>query len=158
MDITVRHSEPEDYKALHRIFSGPRAIAGTLQMPFPRAETWRERLSEPQEGLYSLVACVEGKVVGSLGLETSPTRWRMRSCRQHRDGRTRRLAGQGHRDGADGSSAGPGRQLAEPHAHRAARLRGQRRRGGVSFRKRLHPWEFQIAAEHPAYLRRAVVV
>ena len=78
VDITVRHSEPEDYIALHRIFSGPRAIAGTLQMPFPRAEMWRERLSEPPEGLYSLVACVEREVVGSLGLETSPTRWRMR--------------------------------------------------------------------------------
>jgi L-phenylalanine/L-methionine N-acetyltransferase len=67
MDITVRHSEPDDYREIHRIFSGPRAIAGTLQM----------RLSEPPEGLYSLVACVEGEVVGSLGLETSPTRWRM---------------------------------------------------------------------------------
>jgi L-phenylalanine/L-methionine N-acetyltransferase len=78
MDITVRHSEPGDYREIHCIFSGPRAIADTLQMPFPRAETWRERLSEPQEGLYSLVACVEGEVVGSLGLETSPTRWRMR--------------------------------------------------------------------------------
>jgi L-phenylalanine/L-methionine N-acetyltransferase len=77
MDITVRHSEPDDYREIHRIFSGPRAIAGTLQMPFPRAEMWRERLSEPPEGLYSLVACVEGEVVGSLGLETSPTRWRM---------------------------------------------------------------------------------
>ena len=76
--VIVRPAEPDDYKALHRIFSGPRAIAGTLQLPFPRAETWRERLSELPEGLYSLVACVEGEVVGSLGLETSPTRWRMR--------------------------------------------------------------------------------
>ena len=76
--VIVRPAEPEDYKALHRIFSGPRAIAGTLQLPFPRAETWRERLSDPPEGSYSLVACVEGEVVGSLGLETSPTRWRMR--------------------------------------------------------------------------------
>jgi putative acetyltransferase len=76
--VIVRPAEPEDYKALHRIFSGPRAIAGTLQLPFPRAEMWRERLSELPEGLYSLVACVEGEVVGSLGLETSPTRWRMR--------------------------------------------------------------------------------
>ena len=78
MDITVRHSEPEDYKALHRIFSGPRAIAGTLQMPLPSAETWRKRLSEPPEGLYSLVACVEDEVVGEISLHTSPTRWRMR--------------------------------------------------------------------------------
>ena len=78
MEITVRHSEPEDYRALHRIFSGPRAMAGTLQMPLPSLEAWRERLAEPPEGLYSLVACVEDEVVGSLGLHTTPTRWRMR--------------------------------------------------------------------------------
>jgi putative acetyltransferase len=78
MDITVRHSEPEDYEALHRIFSGPRAIAGTLQMPFPSAQAWHKRLSAPPEGLYSLVACVDEEVVGSLSLENSPTRWRMR--------------------------------------------------------------------------------
>jgi len=78
LEITVRRTEPDDYKALHRIFSGPRALAGTLQMPFPSAETWRERLSEPPEGLYSLVACVGAEVVGSLDLHTSPTRWRMR--------------------------------------------------------------------------------
>jgi putative acetyltransferase len=28
--------------------------------------------------LYSLVACMEGEVIGSLSLHTSPTRWRMR--------------------------------------------------------------------------------
>ena len=78
MDVTVRHTEPEDYEAMHRIFSGPRAVAGTLQMPLPSAEMWRKRLSEPPDGLFSLVACVDGEVVGSLGLETSPTRWRMR--------------------------------------------------------------------------------
>jgi L-phenylalanine/L-methionine N-acetyltransferase len=47
-------------------------------MPFPSAEMWRERLSEPPEGLFSLVACVDEEVVGSLSLENSPTRWRMR--------------------------------------------------------------------------------
>ena len=78
MGITIRHAKPEDYRALHRIFSGPRAMAGTLQMPFPSAEMWRERLSEPPEGLYSLVACVEDEVIGEISLHTSPTRWRMR--------------------------------------------------------------------------------
>ena len=120
MDITVRHSEPDDYREIHRIFSGPRAIADTLQMPFPRAETWRKRLSEPPEGLYSLVACVEGEVVGRLGLETSSTRWRMHHVGSI--GMAGRDDWQGHRDGANGGSAGPGRQLAEPHAHRTARL------------------------------------
>jgi L-phenylalanine/L-methionine N-acetyltransferase len=74
MDITVRHSEPEDCEALHCILSGPLAIAGTLQMLFPSARAWRERLSEPPEGLYSLVACVDEEVLGSLSLENSPTR------------------------------------------------------------------------------------
>jgi len=78
MDITVRHTELEDCEALHRIFSGPRAIAGTLQMPLPSTEKWRKYLSEPPEGLFSLVACLEDEVVGEISLETSPTRWRMR--------------------------------------------------------------------------------
>ena len=78
LEITVRRTEPDDYYALQRIFSGPRAVAGTTQMPLPSAELWRKRLSEPPEGLFSLVACVEGEVVGSLNLENSPTRWRMR--------------------------------------------------------------------------------
>ena len=76
--VSVRHAEPEDYEELHRIFSGPMAIAGTLQLPLPSAEAWRKRLAEPPEGLFSLVACADGEVVGSLGLETSPTRPRMR--------------------------------------------------------------------------------
>jgi putative acetyltransferase len=76
--VIVRHAEPDDYQALHRIFSGPKAIAGTVQLPLPSAEAWRKRLVESPEGLFSLVACVDDEVVGSLGLETSPTRWRMR--------------------------------------------------------------------------------
>ena len=78
MDITVRHTEPEDFEALRRIFNGPRATAGTLQLPLPSAEMWRRRLSEPQEGMFSLVASVDGEVVGEISLHTSPTRWRMR--------------------------------------------------------------------------------
>jgi L-phenylalanine/L-methionine N-acetyltransferase len=76
--VIVRHAEPDDYQALHRIFSGPKAIAGTVQLPLPSAEAWRKRLVESPEGLFSLVACVDDEVVGSLGLETSLTRWRMR--------------------------------------------------------------------------------
>ena len=75
--VIVRHAEPDDYQALHRIFSGPKAIAGTMQLPLPSAEAWRKRLVELPEGLFSLVACVDDEVIGSLGLETSPTRWRM---------------------------------------------------------------------------------
>ncbi len=78
MEITVRHAEPSDAEALHRIMSGPKAAAGTLQLPLQPAEVWRRRLAEPPEGLFMLVACVEGEVVGNLGLHTSPNRPRIR--------------------------------------------------------------------------------
>lgn len=77
MHIAVRHAEPDDYEAVHRVFAGPKAVAGTLQLPLTPRETWRKRLLQRPEGLYSLVACVDGEVVGCLGLET-PTRPRMR--------------------------------------------------------------------------------
>ena len=78
MDVTVRRTEPGDGEALQRIFSGPQVIAGTLQLPLPSAEMWRQRLSEQEKGTFSLVACVEDEVVGEISLHTSPTRWRMR--------------------------------------------------------------------------------
>ena len=59
MKIVIRHAEPEDYKALHKIFSGPRVIEDTLQLPLPSAEMWRKRISETPESVYALVACVE---------------------------------------------------------------------------------------------------
>lgn len=71
MDVTVRHAEPEDYIAVHRISSGPEVIKGTLQLPFPSAETWRKRLSEPSENIHQLVACVDGEVVGEISFWTS---------------------------------------------------------------------------------------
>ncbi len=80
--VSIRHAEPADAEALHQIFSGPRVIEGTLQLPLPSAEMWRKRISEMPEGLYSLVACANGEVVGELGLETYPTLWRRRHVGQ----------------------------------------------------------------------------
>lgn len=78
MDISIRQIEPDDFEAMHEIFSGPKAMAGTLQLPLPSKETWRKNLESPPDGLSSLVACADGEVVGSIALMTNPTRWRMR--------------------------------------------------------------------------------
>ena len=78
VDVSVRHAEPDDAEAIHRILSGPRATAGTLQLPLQSVESVRKRFLESPEGLYHLVACVEGDVVGHLGLETFPKHWRRR--------------------------------------------------------------------------------
>jgi len=74
----IRHATVADVEAVVRIFSGPRAIWGTLQLPFPSPEVWRKRLSEPERGLVSLLACVDGEPVGMLGLHTHPDQPRVR--------------------------------------------------------------------------------
>jgi putative acetyltransferase len=71
VNIVVRHAEPEDYRELQRIYSGRRAVAGTLQLPLQSEEKLRKRLSEMPEGTHHLVACVDGEVVGELGLGVS---------------------------------------------------------------------------------------
>jgi putative acetyltransferase len=69
--ITIRRAEPNDYDAIRQIYMGPKAVGGTLQMPFPSVEQHRQRLAEPPEGFYNLLACVDGEVVGQIGLNTT---------------------------------------------------------------------------------------
>jgi putative acetyltransferase len=83
MTITIRRTEPGDYEAVQRILAGPKAVWGTLQLPFPSVEQWRKRLIESPEGLISLSACSENaEVVGQLGLQTFPDRPRRRHAGQ----------------------------------------------------------------------------
>jgi putative acetyltransferase len=69
--IVVRRAEPADAEAIHQTFLGPRAIAGTLQLPYPSVETWRRRLAEVPSDDYLLVATIDAEVVGNLGLHAA---------------------------------------------------------------------------------------
>ena len=80
--LSIRHAEPADYEAIRNVLAGPRAIWGTLQLPFPSAERWRRRLAEPADGYINLVACVDDEVVGQLGLITFPNAPRRRHVGQ----------------------------------------------------------------------------
>ncbi len=72
MNLTIRRAEPSDYEGLHKIFSGPKVIWGTLQLPYPSVDMWRKRLAENQENVFELVACVEGEIVGQVFLQIFP--------------------------------------------------------------------------------------
>lgn len=80
--FTIRSAEPEDYEAVRQVLAGPRAIWGTMQLPFASAERWRRRLAEPQEGAFNLLACTDEDVVGQLGLYTFPAQPRRRHVGQ----------------------------------------------------------------------------
>jgi putative acetyltransferase len=67
---------------MYEIYSCPKAFAGTLQLPYPSIEQWRQRLAAPDEGTYHLVAVVSDRVVGMLGVHTFPNRPRRRHAAQ----------------------------------------------------------------------------
>jgi L-phenylalanine/L-methionine N-acetyltransferase len=67
-DVVVRHTEPEDYRAVHLVYSSPRAMAETLGVPYSSEQAWREELDRRRDDNVSIVACVQGEVVGHLAL------------------------------------------------------------------------------------------
>lgn len=69
MPIIVRHSEARDIEAIRTIYSQPGNVASTLQLPFPSAELWEQRLARRHENFYSLVACSAERVLGQIGIE-----------------------------------------------------------------------------------------
>jgi putative acetyltransferase len=68
--IVIRRAVTNDYEAVARIYAWPKAVAGTLQLPYSSPEIWRNRLEG--EGVYALVAEVDNDLVGQIGLTTFP--------------------------------------------------------------------------------------
>jgi putative acetyltransferase len=69
--IVIRRAEPCDAEAMQAIFASPRAMAGTLQLPYPSGAMWVKRIAEFPPDDVLLVAEVDGIVVGNLGLHAA---------------------------------------------------------------------------------------
>ncbi len=82
VNYIIRRAEASDAESMQKIFSGPKAIRGTLQLPYPSLDRWRKRLAEPPDGSFNLLACVNDEVVGQLGLFTLPQNPRRRHVGQ----------------------------------------------------------------------------
>jgi putative acetyltransferase len=76
--LQIRRAEPDDSSAIYEMFGSPKVFAGTLQLPYPSRELWRQRLADPGDGTYNLVAIVGDSVVGMISVITFPTRPRRR--------------------------------------------------------------------------------
>lgn len=66
--ISVRAREPRDIEALHEVMSCPGVVHGTMQLPLRSLEGRREQYNQSRPDMHSLVAEVDGRVVGQLGL------------------------------------------------------------------------------------------
>lgn len=74
-EIHIRAFESADADALYEIFSGPNAVAGTLQTPWVSLEERRRRATVDGD-THRLVATIDERVVGNaaLHLEGNPRR------------------------------------------------------------------------------------
>jgi L-phenylalanine/L-methionine N-acetyltransferase len=77
-DIKIRLAQPDDYVSVYEMFSCPKVIAGTLQLPYASREDWRRKLADPPDGRYNLVAVAGDQVIGLLGIDTFPNKPRRR--------------------------------------------------------------------------------
>lgn len=67
--LSIRHSCDEDIASIFQLYSQRSCYAGTLQHPYPSLANWQKRLQNLPENCYSLVAELDGKIVGQIGME-----------------------------------------------------------------------------------------
>jgi putative acetyltransferase len=70
MDIAIRKAEPSDAEAIWKCYTSPMVVRNTLQTPYRSLESVRGQLTQNGEGQHTLVAVVDGEVVGVIGLHT----------------------------------------------------------------------------------------
>ncbi|WP_348943895.1 GNAT family N-acetyltransferase [Chitinibacter sp. FCG-7] len=65
-EIEVRHSVMVDMEAIIAVHAGPKAYAGTLDLPYGNPMKWQKMLSDLPANSTSLVAIRNGQILGHL--------------------------------------------------------------------------------------------
>jgi putative acetyltransferase len=76
--LKIRRAEADDYEQVCEMFASAKVYGGTLQVPYPSREYWRRRLSENVDSIFNLVAIIDDRIVGMVGVDTFPHRPRRR--------------------------------------------------------------------------------
>jgi putative acetyltransferase len=69
--IKIRRAEADDCTAIAEMFTSPQVYSGTLQVPYPSREYWRQRLTENIDKVYTLVGFIDDRLVGMVSVITS---------------------------------------------------------------------------------------
>jgi putative acetyltransferase len=68
-EIVIRAAEQSDAEAIHEIMTCPRVMANSMQLPWRPVEFHRQWLGQRKPDEHLLVAVIDGRVVGNLGLD-----------------------------------------------------------------------------------------
>jgi putative acetyltransferase len=66
--VTIRAREPGDWQEIADLTSLPNVRFGTLRLPFTSRDHWRRLMEKPSDRVTSIVAVLDGRVVGVAGL------------------------------------------------------------------------------------------
>ena len=66
--LTIRAREPDDYDAIAELIALPKVRFGTLRLPFTSRDATRKWMEKSSEGHTGIVAVLEGRIVGSAGV------------------------------------------------------------------------------------------
>ena len=74
MKVDIRAARVDDYQDIYQVLSCPGVVRNTLQLPYVSLDRRRQYLENLEPGRHLLVAEVEGRVVGELGLHQQRNR------------------------------------------------------------------------------------
>jgi putative acetyltransferase len=77
--IEIRRARPSDAEAFAAMLGQEGVMPGTLQVPYPSPDKWRERLA-PSDTDYILIAEIDGAVVGHGGVHLAAGRRRVHAA------------------------------------------------------------------------------
>ncbi|MBP6116337.1 MAG: GNAT family N-acetyltransferase [Neisseriaceae bacterium] len=66
--VTIRAVEPVDAAALQALFNHYEAYSQTLHLPYTDQFSWQQRVQPEAAGTHTLVAVIEGEIVGMIAL------------------------------------------------------------------------------------------
>jgi L-phenylalanine/L-methionine N-acetyltransferase len=66
--VTIRAREPGDWQEIADLTSLPKVRFGTLRLPFTSRDHWRRLMEKPSDGVTSIVAVLDGRIVGVAGI------------------------------------------------------------------------------------------
>ena len=74
MKVDIRAARVDDYQDIHEVLACPGVVRNTLQLPYVSLDRRREYMENLETGRHLLVAEVERRVIGELGLQQQRNR------------------------------------------------------------------------------------